>query len=166
VSVFAMLFSIVVASVALAWSYAAADLNVPARWFLVIGALWILALWRRLNWLSSLAVLVFVAAAALGLWIGLPPSLMVLAAVGALVGWDLAAFTRRLRLAAPTDDVHGMEMRHLARVSIVAALAIAIAALSVLVHIRIPFELAVTLALIGTLGLTRLVAWLQREREE
>jgi hypothetical protein len=160
-----MVVSIVAATGALAWGYSAANLVEPARWFVLAGALWLLAQWRRWSWISSLVLLVFVAAAAFGLWIGLPPSLMVIGAVGGLLGWDLADFLRRLRFAAPSDDGHAMELRHLARVSIVAAISLVIAGVSAIVHIRIPFELAVILALVGTLGLTRLVAWLQRSME-
>jgi len=155
----------VAAAGTLVWGYAGVGLQVAARWLLVIGALWLLAHWQHWYWVGSLGLLAFVAAAAVGLWIGLSPGLMVIGATGGLIGWDLAAFMRRMRLASPRDDLRGLEMRHLARVGIVAALGGAIAAISVFVKVRIPFELAVLLALVGTLGLTRLAFWLQRENE-
>ena len=164
-SVIVMIISIIAATGALTWGYAAVGLLVVARWFVVISVLWLLAQSQRWNWFGSLALLVSVAASAIGLWYGLLPSLMVVGAVGALIGWDLGNFRQRMRFAAPTDDLRGIEMRHLARVSIVAALAIVIAAISIFLKVRIPFELAVILALVGTLGLTRLAAWLQRENQ-
>lgn len=160
-----MIISIAAAAGSLAWSYTAQGLEPVARWLLVTGVLWLLAHWQRWYWVGSLGLLAFVVAAAVGLWMGLPPWMMVVAAVGALIGWDMGSFIRRMRFASPRDDLRGLEARHLARVGIVAVLGGAIAAISVFVKVRIPFELAVLLALVGTLGLTRLALWLQRGNE-
>lgn len=161
----AMLLSIVIATVALAWAYFTSGLSAVAYWLLAAGGLWLLAEWRRLHWAASLVLLFFVGAGAVGLWIGLPASLMVVGAVAGLLGWDLSGFARRMRFASRTDDLRGLEMRHLARVAIVAALALLIAGLASILHIKVPFELAVLLALMGALGLTRLVFWIQREND-
>ena len=127
--------------------------------------LWLLAHWQRWNWVGSVMLLASVGAAALGLWLGLLPGLMLVAAVAVLLGWDLSGFLRRIRLASPTDDVRGIERRHLLRIGIVAFLSAAIAALSLFVQIKVPFEIAVLLVLVSTVGLTRLAAWLQHENE-
>ena len=69
----------------------------------------------------------------------------------------------RLSYAAATDDIQGMERRHLARVGIVAVLGFGIALLSVYSHInRLAFEVAVGLVLLAALGLTRLVIGLRK----
>jgi len=162
VSVITMIVSIVVGTAALVWGYSSAGLDSPARWLAVAGAAWLLAQWRRVHWVGSIILLAFVAAAAVGLWIGLPLSLMTLGAVGGLLGWDLADFTRRLHFASATDDLRGMELRHLARVAIVSAIGLGIAGITAIVRVKIPFELAVILVLLAAIGLTRLVAWLQR----
>jgi len=165
VSVFVMVISIVAGSASLAWGYSIAGLDAPARWLLVAGAIWLVAMWRRWNWVGSLILLIFVAAAAFGLWISLPASLMMLGAVGGLLGWDMADFARRLRFASSTDNVRSLELHHLGRVLIVAILSLTIAGFISLVKIRIPFELAVILVLVSAIGLTRLVVWLQRRNE-
>ena len=86
-----------------------------------------------------------------------------LAALGGLLGWDLSDFARRLSYAAPTDDVIGMERRHLERVGIVAALGFGLAILSLYIHVkRLAFEVAVGLVLLAALGLTRLVMRLRK----
>ena len=86
-----------------------------------------------------------------------------LAALGGLLGWDLSDFARRLSYAAPTDDVQGMERRHLERVGIVAVLGFGLAILSLYIHIkRLAFEVAVGLVLLAALGLTRLVIKLRK----
>jgi hypothetical protein len=161
----AMLISIVAATGSLTAAYWIAGQSSAANALLVIGILWLLGEWKRVRWITSLALLAFVSAAAAGLWIGMPPSLMVVGAVAALLGWDLSSFARRLSRAARTDDVHGLEMRHLARAAIVAALALVIAGIASFVRLHIPFELAVVLVLLGTIGLTRLVFWIQREND-
>lgn len=157
-----MVISIVLGSGALAYGYSLAGFDVPARWFLLLGGFWLIAQWRRWRWAASVILLIFIAAAAFGLWFNLPASLMVLGAVGGLLGWDLADFTRRLRFASATDDLRGLEVRHLTRALIVAIVSLLIAGVVSLVRIRMPFELAVILVLLAVFGLTRLVAWLQR----
>ena len=88
---------------------------------------------------------------------------MLLGALGGLLGWDLSDFGMRLSYAAPTDDIQGMERRHLERVGIVAVLGFGIALLSVFIHInRLAFEVAVGLVLLAALGLTRLVIGLRK----
>jgi len=165
VSAITMIISILVGTATLAWGYSAAGLDASARWLLAAGAVWLFAQWRRVHWVGSLVLLVFVAAAAVGLWIGLPVSLMTLGAISGLLGWDMADFTRRLHFASTTDDVRGMELRHMARVAIVSALGLGIAGITAIVRVKIPFELAVILVLLAAIGLTRLVAWLQRGSE-
>lgn len=88
---------------------------------------------------------------------------MLLGALGGLLGWDLSDFARRLSYAAPTDDVQGLERRHLARVSVVAALGFGLAWLSTVIQInRLAFEVAVGLVLLAALGLARLVVRLRK----
>jgi putative effector of murein hydrolase LrgA (UPF0299 family) len=165
VSLIVMILSILVSGGALFAGYAAGGMDAAARWFLIPAGVWLLGYWQRWHWIGSVMLLVFVAGAAAGLWLGLPPGLMLVGAVAALLGWDLAGFQRRLHFAAITDDVPAMERRHLIRVGIVALIAALAAGISLLVHIRVPFEVAVLLVLVAALGLSRLAAWLQHENE-
>lgn len=164
-SLVAIILSIMAASGSLVWGWWLGGMEGAARALAAAGALWLISEWRRWRWFGSLALLVFIAAAAYGLWLGLPSSLMLIGAVGALLGWDLSAFQTRMRRASPHDDVSGMERRHLGRVSIVAALSLVIAGVAAYVRVRLPFEVAVGLTILGALGLTRLVMWIQREND-
>ena len=164
-SMIMMFASFVVGTAALYWGYSMGGLDSVAGWLVAAGAAWMLAQWQKLSWVASLVLLVFVSAAAYGLWVGLPASLMTVGAVGGLLGWDLSDFLHRMRFASPTDDKRGMEMRHLTRVLIVMALGLVIAGISSIVRVKIPFELAVVLILLAAVGLTRVVAWLQRKGE-
>jgi hypothetical protein len=162
-TIVAMVLSIVIGSASLAYGYLQADLTDPARWLALLGIVWLLAEWRRLYWFSSVALLLIIFAAGFGVWHDLPTIWMLLGALGGLLGWDLSDFARRLRYAAPTDDVKGMERRHLERVAIVAVLGGGLALLSLVIHVRrLAFEVAVGLILLAAFGVTRLVMRLRK----
>jgi hypothetical protein len=162
-TIIAMVLSIIIGTGSLAYGYWQAGFSDPARWIALLGVVWLLAHWRRAYWFSSIALLLIVSAAAFGVWHEFPLVWMLLGALGGLLGWDLSDFARRLRYAAPTDDVKEMERSHLGRVAIVAVLGLGLAYLSVIVHVkRLAFEAAVGLILLAALGVTRLVVRLRK----
>lgn len=162
-TIVAFILSVVIGAGSLAYGYLQAGLPDPARWIVLIAIIWLLAHWRKYYWFSSVALLLAVIAAGFGVWNEFPTVWMLLGALGGLLGWDLSDFAQRLRFAASTDDIQGMERRHLARVGIVAALGGALAILSVVIQVRrLAFEVAVGLILLAALGLTRLVIRLRR----
>jgi hypothetical protein len=159
----ALILSIILGTGSLAIGYSQMGLTDPARWFVLLGALWLAAHWRKWYWFSSVGLLITIIAAAYGVWREFPTIWMLLGALGGLLGWDLSDFARRLSYAAPMDDTQGMERRHLERVGIVAALGLGLALLSVFIHIRrLAFEVAAALILLAALGLTRLVIGLRK----
>ena len=159
----AFLLSVILGTGSLAYGYLQMGLTNQTRWFVFLGILWLVAQWRKYYWFSSLALFVIIIAAAFGVWVEFPTIWMLLGALGGLLGWDLSDFARRLSYAASTDDVAGMERRHLARVGIVAVLGLGLALLSLYIRInRLAFEVAVVLVLLAVLGLTRLVIGLRR----
>lgn len=130
----------------------------PARWFVLLGVVWVFAHWKKFYWVSSVSFFLTLLAASYGVWHNLPTVWMLLGAFGGLLGWDLSDFARRLSYAAPPDDVRGMERRRLERVGIVAVLGLGIALLSMALQInRLAFEVAVGLVLLAALALARLV---------
>ena len=159
----AFIISVFVGTGSLAYAFSQAGYPDPARWIILIGIVWLLAHWRRLNWVSSIVLILAIIAAGFGVWNDFPTVWMLLGALGALFGWDLSDFAMRLRFAAPTDDIQDMERRHLARVGVVALLGGVLAALSIVIHIRrLAFEVAVGLILLAALGLTRMVMRLRK----
>jgi hypothetical protein len=159
----ALLLSIIGGIVSLAYGYSQEGYADPALWIVLLGIIWVLAHWRRLYWFSSVALLLMIFAAGYGVWGEFELAWMFLGALGGLLGWDLSDFARRLRYAAPTDDVVGMERRHLMRAGIVAGLGLGLAYLSTLLQVRrLAFEVAVGLILLAAFGLTRLVMRLRR----
>jgi len=162
-TIVAFILSVVIGTGSLAYGYFQAGLTDPARWIVLIGIVWLLAHWRKYYWFSSFALLLAVIAAGFGVWNEFPTVWMLLGALGGLLSWDLSDFMQRLRFAAPTDDVDGMERRHLARVGIVAVVGGVLAYLSVVLQIRrLAFEVAVGLILLAALGVTRLVMRLRK----
>lgn len=162
-TIVAMVLSILLGTGSLVIGYLQADATAPVRWFVVLGIVWLAAHWRKWYWVSSVALLALVAGAAYGVWKDFPTVWMLLGTLGGLLGWDLSDFARRLSYAAPTDDVRGMERRHLERVGIVAVLGLGLALLSVYVKVqRLAFEVAIGLVILAALGLTRLVMGLRK----
>lgn len=159
----AFMLSVIVGIGSLAWGYAAQGYTEYVRWFLLLGAIWLFTKWRRWKWFSPLALLIIIIYAAYGLWIELSFGWMMLAAIGGLLAWDLADFSLRLRYAAPSDDVTGMQRRHLARVGIVAGLGGFLGFIAFVVRIKLPFEVVAGLVILTVLGLARLITTLRRE---
>ena len=162
-TIIATVLSIIIGTVSLAYGYSLAGFSAPVLWIASLGVIWLLAHWRRLYWFSSIALILMIVAAAYGIWSGFPLHWMTFGALGGLLGWDLSDFYQRLRYAAPTDDVTGLERRHLARVGIVALLGGGLAVLSSVIQVRrLAFEVAVGLILLAAFGLTRLVMRLRK----
>ena len=162
-TIVALVLSIIMGVGSLVVGYSQAGLANPVPWFIALGIGWLVARWQRWHWYAPIALLVMVAAAAYGVWKEFPTIWMLLGALGGLLGWDLTDFAHRLSYAAPTDEIRGMERRHLERVGIVVVLGLGLALLSEYIHVqRLAFEVAVGLIILAALGLTRLVIGLRR----
>ena len=157
------LLSVLIGTASLAYGYFVAGYVSLVWWIVLAGGAWIVAHLRRVYWVSSVGLLLAIVGAGFGVWMEFLPTWMLLGALGALLGWDLSDFSRRLRFASPKDDVQGMERRHLARVGVVALLGGGLAYLSLVIHIqRLAFEVAVGLILLAALGVTRLILRLRK----
>jgi hypothetical protein len=155
------LLSIALGVSSLAWAYYSSGLTAPARWLLILGAVWLVAAWRRWRWFAAPGLFVLVAAAGLGLWIGLPFGWMIAGALGGLFAWDLTDFERRLRQAAPGDDRGGLEARHLARLGLVALAGLGSASVAMAVRLQFSFEWALLLGIVAAAGFLQLAGWLR-----
>ena len=161
-SFFAFVVSVLMGVGSLAFAYSGIGQERLVYGLLALGAFWLYAGWRRWAWASSGIILILVTAAGYGLWIELSPGWMIAGALGALLAWDLSEFLRRLKVAPKTDDLRGMQRRHLARLTLVAILGLALASISMLVRLEFTLEWMMLLAVVGVLGITQLVAWLRR----
>jgi hypothetical protein len=162
-TIIALVLIILLGTISLAIGYSQGGAVVLSRWLMLLPVLWLVAQYRKWYWFSSVALVIVIGAAAYGVWSGFPVVWMLLGAIAGLLGWDLSDFARRLSYASPLDDTRPMELRHLERVGIVAALGLGLALLSIFIHFeRLAFEVAVGLVLLAALGLTRLVIGLRK----
>ena len=162
-TLFALLFSILMGVCSLAWGYAQIGLPQFARGILAFGAVWLIAIWQRWRWFAYIGLLFNFLAAALGLWLlNFPPGWMFAGAIGGLMAWDLTDFSHRLRFAASDDEHRRFEMRHLVRISMLAMLGFGLASLAMLIKFQFNFDWALLLAIVAAFGIVQLVAWLRK----
>jgi hypothetical protein len=127
---------------------------------LVTAVLWLIELfshWPRLKWVPSAGLLVFILMAGLGAWVGLSLFLPAVSVLFSLWAWDLSDFSRRLRRAAPQDDLRGLEKAHFLRLGVLGGISLALMLTALLVHLQISFGWLFLLALFAILGLLQLV---------
>jgi hypothetical protein len=146
----------------LAGSYFQTGLPEVAIGCLAVGLLWLLSQWRRWDWMASIGMLIFCGAAGLGVWIGLSPVLMAISVLASLLAWDLADFYRRLRRAAPEDDLRSLERLHLLRLAGLAGTSLVLILAALLIHLQISFGWLFLLALVAIFGILQLVRRLRQ----
>ena len=161
-TLFALIFSIVVGTGSLAWGYAQVGLPQFARWIALFGALWLVTVWQRWRWFAYVGLLFNFLAAALGLWLlNFSPGWMFAGVIGGLMAWDLTDFSHRLRFASDKER-SGFEARHLARISILAIFGFGLASLAMLIKFQFNFDWALLLAIVAAFGIIQLVTWLRK----
>lgn len=162
-TLFGLLFSIVLGIGSLAWGYLQVGLPVFARWILFFGAIWLFAVWQRWRWFASVGLIFSFLAAAVGLWfLNFAPGWMFAGAIGGLLAWDLTYFQVRLLYAASDEERRTMEARHFVRVSAIAILGFLLASLAMVVKLQFNFQWALLLAVVAILGVTQVVRWFRK----
>ncbi len=162
-TLFGLLFGIVLGIGSLAWGYLQVGLPQFSRWILFFGAVWLLAVWQRWRWFATIGLIFNFLVAALGLWLlNFPPGWMFAGAIGALLAWDLTYFRYRQRFVASDAERHAMEGRHLVRLSVLALLGFGLASLAMALKLQFNFQWALLLALVAILGTMQLVSWFRK----
>jgi len=161
-SFFAFMISVLIGVGSLAFAYTSRDLDLVVQGLLAFGLFWVYAGWKRWNLVSSAGILILVALAGYGLWIELSTGWMIAGTLGGLLAWDLSEFMRRMDVAPDSEDMSGMQRRHIARLTLVAVLGLSLASIAMLVRVEFTLEWMMLLSLIAVLGLTQLVTWLRR----
>ncbi len=162
-TLFGLLFGIALGIGSLAWGYMQVGLADFARWILLFGAIWLVAVWQRWRWFAGIGLLFTVVAAALGLWfLNFTPGWMFAGVIGALVAWDLTYFRYRQGFVKSDEERRSMEGRHLVRLSVLAILGFVLASLAMVLKLEFSFEWAMLLALVVVIGVVQLVAWFRK----
>jgi hypothetical protein len=164
VTLFALLFSILLGIGSLAWGYSQVGLSQFAQWILIFGAAWLFAVWQRWRWFAYLGLSFNFLAAALGLWfLNFQPGWMFAGAIGGLLAWDLTYFRFRQRFAASDEERRATGKRHLFRISFLALLGFALANAAMALKLQFNFEWALLSAIVAALGITQIVSWLRKK---
>lgn len=117
---------ILVSSGSLAWGYWQAGYETAAGWIAALGVFWLVAQWRKWNWVSAPALLTLLGLAAFGVWFRFIPGWMFSGAVFGFLAWNLTEFRQKLKSLPPRDDANGMTRRHLIRIGFLAVCALVI----------------------------------------
>lgn len=156
------MLSVGLATGALIFGYALLGLWVSAPFFLLLGGLWIIG-WRR-NWgVASVLLFCFLAAAGVGVLMGVWPGWMLLGVTASLCAWDLEGFRKGIKGGWRAEAVPEMERRHLRRLGLVSGAGLLLAAAAMLVRVRFTFGLALLVALLAVWGITGIVRGARRD---
>jgi hypothetical protein len=153
---------ILAGTLALVAGYYPTDLYPVAIGCFVIGLLWLLSQWQAWAWVAPLGLFVFVSAAGIGVWIRMSPTLMAFSVLASLLAWDLSDFSRRLRSAAPEDDLRKIKSKHLVRLAGLGAIGLALSLAALVMHLRFSFEWVFLLTIATVAGMMQLVNRLRR----
>ena len=158
-----LLLGIVLGIGSLTWGYLQVGLPQLARWIVVFGALWVVAVWQRWRWFAGIGLGFCVLAAALGLWVlGFAPGWMFAGVIGALMAWDLTYFRYRQQFVASDEERRAMEGRHLVRLSALAVLGFLLASLAMAIKLTFNFPWAMLLAIVVIIGTLQIVSWFRK----
>ena len=127
-----------------------------------VGLPWLLSRREFRAWMASIGLFIFVCASGIGAWLGLSPILMAISVLGSLSAWDLAGFSRRVRRAAPEDDLNQLGKKHLVQLGILLGVSMILVLLGLLIHSNIPFWWVFLLVLVAVLGMMKLENRIQR----
>jgi len=164
-TVLSLLFSVLLATGSLSFGYASAGLPQAARWILLFGLAWLVAIWRRWQWFAYVGLTLTLVISALGLWLlNFSPGWMFAGAIGGLLAFDLTDFRQRLRYAASDEERRTVERRHLPRLALLAIVSMALATVAMLVKVQLSFEWTIVLVVIAVFGLIQLVGWFRTRR--
>ncbi len=152
--------SIVLAGAALGTAYALANLWIPGAVISLVGLALALRRHRTAAGGAWLMVVVVSGLAAVGAWIGLDPWLLLLGLIASLSAWDLDAFARQVKAADAVEPA--LEGRHLRRLLVVDGIGLLLAGLALTVQVRLSFGLAVAVAIVALVGLSRAIGFLRR----
>ncbi len=112
----ALVSCIIISVGSFAWGYHLESYEAITRWILVLGILWLAALYFRWRWFHGLAVLLALGLSAFGIWHEFILGWMFNGAVFAVFAWNMNEFQEKMKVLLPREDKAGMTRRHLLRI--------------------------------------------------
>jgi hypothetical protein len=164
-----LLFACVLCGTALLSAvYIAGGYSYPGSVLVFLGLAWCIGILYRWTWITAAELFVYYVFAACGFLLrqstgllagrsGLAAGLLLGGAIFILLAADLSDFDARLNLAAPEDDVAGLQRRHFLRLLVFALTGGALSAAALALHISYTFEWSVVLIIFAVWGLVQVV---------
>ncbi len=128
----------------------------------VIGILWLVAVIRRYQRISSLSFVIFLFLAAYAAWKGTLSELALLVVIASLSAWDLAAMRSRFLQVKPSAMGQGLEHQHLVRLAIIDSAALIVGGAALVIKLQVGFMVILGLSSVVIWGLSHLVLNLRR----
>jgi hypothetical protein len=157
--------SIVLATLSLAAGYIFAGFWPGAITSIVVGSLWLVALWRSWRPMETLCIILFVGIAALSSWLDVPTGWLLFGIIATLAGWDLGDFAHGF---GKTEHVQGyatLQRIHLQRLAVVAGLGLLLGGIALSVELRLNMWWGILLGILVIIGLSQAIGRLRRESD-
>jgi hypothetical protein len=152
------------ATAALAAAYVMGGAVQIAVGIVLFGGLWFFANQRNAHGLAFPMLFgTYITSAALFYWFEVPPWFALIAAIAAVGAWDLDYFLQRLQFANPDATNPRLGIDHLRRLGLAEGLGLVLGIVGLTTQIQISFWVAVALALLTAIGLSRLIVYLRKE---
>lgn len=158
----ALIIGIVISTGSTAWGYWQTGYHELARLVVFLGAVWVIAHWRKWRWVPTPAIIIFLLFAAVGVWFELHPGWMFNGAAFALIAYDLGDFQRRAKNMPAREDVPGRTRRRIMRISVLVGLGLSFVSLLLLFTDRFSLDWGLSLVVIALFASLQIVAWQKR----
>jgi hypothetical protein len=155
--------AVALATMMLATGYALAQVWWGVAAVLPIALLWLLGVWQEWRWVHGVGLVLFVAAAVIGLLLQVAPGWAIVATVAALTGWDLSRFRWLLTDVAWVNRMELLKRRYQQRLLVATVLGTVVAGLTVVIRLDFGFAVALLLGLVSVVGFSRAIGFLRRE---
>jgi hypothetical protein len=139
-----------------------ADLPWVSGIILLSGILWFVVEIKGWGWPGSLILFLIVISAAVGIVVQVEPIWSILATVFALAAWEFSYFMRTIQNVRWVRLEEVLEARHNRRVLLVSVLSVLLAWATTQIQVDFGFGIALLLAIVSLLGLSRAVVFLRR----
>ncbi|HNT76590.1 MAG TPA: hypothetical protein PKH77_16380 [Anaerolineae bacterium] len=132
---------------------------------LALGVWWLVGVYRKQPSLGNLCATGILLMVMIGALSDLPSGWLLVGTLALLAAWDMEHFYHRCHLVARIEASDDLERRHLGQLALILGIGAILAGLSLGVHLRLNFAVAVLLTLLAALGLRRLLSRLRRQSD-
>ena len=154
-----IIISICLATLQPAIGYASGSAWIGAAGLVGLGLLWLAGQRRGQFPTATVGLIAVAAAAAFGVWQGLPAGWMLFGIVAGLAAWDLDHFARRLEQAEQVAGEVHLKRDHLRQLLIVAGLGLLLGGVALGLQVELNLGWAIGLGLLVIIGLSWVIGF-------